>query len=96
MPKYAKIFMCGDHPFCKITTDNKNGKTLLVIKDSYANALIPLLTQDYETVIAVDPRNYYGKVTELVKEYEVDDCLIINYTFTTTFADIISLMNQIL
>ncbi len=96
MPKYAKIFMCGDHPFSKIVTDNKNGKTLLVIKDSYANALIPLLTQDYETVIAVDPRNYFGKVTDLVAEYNVDDCLIINYTFTTTFADIINLMTQIL
>lgn len=95
MPKYAKIFMCGDHPFAKITTDNKNGKTLLVIKDSYANALIPLLTQDYETVLVVDPRNYYGKVTELVAEYNVDDCLIESYIFTTTFADIIQLMNQI-
>ena len=95
MPAYAKLFMCGDHQFAKITSDNKNGKTLLVIKDSYANALIPLLTQNYETVIAIDPRNYYGKVTDLVKEYQVDDCLIINYTFTTTFADIVERMNVI-
>ncbi len=95
MPTYAKLFMCGDHQFAKITTDNKNGKTLLVVKDSYANALLPLLTQDYETVIAIDPRNYTGKVTELVEEYGVNDCLIINYTFTTTFPDIVERMNVI-
>ncbi len=91
MPKYG-IFMGGDHQFAEIKTNQKNGKTLLVMKDSYANTLLPFLTELYETVLVIDPRNYYGKVTDLVAEYDVDDVLIINYVFTTTFPDFIGKM----
>ncbi len=93
-PKY-NIFMGGDHQFAKLQTANKNGKTLLVVKDSYANALIPLLTADYETILVIDPRSYYGTVSQLIQEYNVDDCLFINYVFTTTFPDFISKMIEI-
>lgn len=87
-PKYS-VFMGGDHSLAVIDTNVENGKTVLVVKDSYANALLPLLTNNYQTVIAVDPRSYSGTVAELVSEYEVDDILIMNYVFTTTFYDFI-------
>ena len=90
------FFMCGDHPFAKITTQNQNGKTLLVIKDSYANALIPFLCENYETVLVIDPRNYSGTVSSLAEEYRIDDCLIIDYVFATTFSDFIGKLNEIL
>lgn len=93
-PKYS-LFMGGDHQFAKMHTKNTNGKTLLVIKDSYANALLPLLTEDYETILVIDPRNYYGKVTDLISEYNVDDCLFINYVFTTTFSDFVGKLNEV-
>lgn len=93
-PKYS-IFMGGDHSYLKIKTDVKNGKTVCVIKDSYGNALLPLLTNSYETVIAVDPRSYNGKVSELVVNENVNDLLILNYTFTTTFTDFIEKINEI-
>ena len=93
-PKYS-LFMGGDHQFAKMHTENTNGKTLLVIKDSYANALLPLLTEDYETILVIDPRNYYGKVTDLISEYNVDDCLFINYVFTTTFSDFVGKLNEV-
>lgn len=93
-PKY-NIFMGGDHSYLKVTTDIKNGKTVCVIKDSYGNAFLPLLTNSYETVIAVDPRSYNGKVSELVADENVDDLLILNYTFTTTFTDFIEKINEI-
>lgn len=87
-PKYS-VFMGGDHSLAVIDTNVKNGKTVIVIKDSYANALLPLLTNNYQTVIAVDPRSYTGTVTSLAEEYEADDILIMNYVFTTTFYDFI-------
>lgn len=93
-PKYS-VFMGGDHSYLKMTSDIKNGKTICVIKDSYGNALLPLLTNSYETVIAVDPRSYNGKVSELVKDENVDDLLILNYTFTTTFKDFIEKIVEI-
>ncbi|MBQ9915137.1 MAG: hypothetical protein IJO50_03225 [Clostridia bacterium] len=93
-PKYG-IFMGGDHQFAEITTENKNGKTLLVMKDSYANTLLPFLVEQYETVLVIDPRNYFGTVTALTEEYDIDDFLIVNYVFTTTFNDFIDKMNAV-
>ncbi len=93
-PKYG-IFMGGDHQFAEITTENKNGKTLLVMKDSYANTLLPFLVEQYETVLVIDPRNYFGTVSALTEEYDIDDFLIVNYVFTTTFGDFIDKMNAV-
>ena len=82
--------------FAEINTDNKNGKTLLVIKDSYANALIPLLTRDYERILVIDPRSTYVSVSELKTRYDITDCMIVNYVFTTTFSDFVQSMNDVL
>ncbi|MBQ2696001.1 MAG: hypothetical protein IJF61_01725 [Clostridia bacterium] len=90
-PKYG-IFMGGDHQFAEINTENKNGKTLLVMKDSYANTLLPFLVEQYETVLVIDPRNFYSTVTALTEEYDIDDMLFVNYVFTTTFTDFIDRM----
>ena len=92
--RYA-VFMGGDHPFAKITTANKNGKCALIIKDSYANALIPLLTSHYETLLVIDPRSYYASVTELFSEYEIDDLFVINYTVATILPSFIESLEKI-
>ena len=83
------IFMGGDHSFSRVTTDVNNGKTALVIKDSYANALLPFLTAHYETVLVIDPRDYYGTVADVVSEYDVDDVIVVNYALSTTFSSIV-------
>lgn len=94
-PTYG-IFMDGDHAFAEINTNIKNGEVALVIKDSYANTVIPLLTNNYEKILVVDPRSYYATVTELVDEYDVDDVIIINYVLSTTFTDFINNIAKIL
>lgn len=85
-PKYS-LFIGGDHAFAEIDTNNKNGKTALVIKDSYANAVLPLMTNNYEKIIVIDPRSYFADLTTLSEEYEIDDVFVINYVFTSTFSD---------
>lgn len=93
-PTYS-LFMGGDHPFARIETNNKNGKTALVIKDSYANAVLPILTENYETILVIDPRSYYGNLDDLKSEYEIDDCIVINYVFTSTFSDYVDNLERI-
>ncbi len=95
-PALYSIFMGGDHAFARIETNNKNGKTLLVIKDSYANALLPLLTENYEEILVIDPRSYYGKIDLLKAAYDIDELLVVNYVFSTTFTDYIGAINKIL
>ncbi len=82
-PNYG-IFMGSDHPIATVKTKIKNGKTLLVIKDSYANALLPFLTNHFENLVIVDPRSYFGTIDDLTSEYNITDMIVINYCLSTT------------
>lgn len=74
-------FIGGDQPLEKIVTGNKNGKKILVIKESYGNALVPFLCDNYEEVYVVDPRKTNFNLASFVKNQSIDEVLMINYTF---------------
>jgi hypothetical protein len=65
-------FMDDNHALIKIDTDYNTGKTLFVVKDSYANSFVPLLMPHYETIYVVDPRYYNGALFKLMEECEPD------------------------
>ena len=67
------FFLDDNHGFVEIQTEYKNGKTLFLIKDSYANCLIPLLTTHYETIYVVDLRYFNGKLFDFMETYEPED-----------------------
>ena len=75
---YAGMVLCGDQPLTVITTDNKNGKTLLVFKESYGNAFVPYMIDYYERIVVVDIREDVGSVSGIISQYGVTDTLIIN------------------
>lgn len=75
---YAGMFLCGDQPLTVITTNNKNGKTLLVFKESYGNAFVPYMIDYYERIVVVDIREDVGSVSGIISQYGVTDTLIIN------------------
>ena len=76
--EYAAMFLCGDQPLTVITTDNKNGKTLLVFKESYGNAFVPYMIDYYERIVVVDIREEVGSVADIIVQYGVTDALILN------------------
>lgn len=92
--KASYLFFFGsDHPIVEMTNeDNADGKTLIVLKDSYSNALAPWLIKSYYKVILVDPRIYKGDFQNILDIYSPDEVLIANYIFTTNFADYCSLL----
>ena len=67
--KYAAM-LHGNHALVELTNASAPERSLLVIKDSYANALLPLLAQHYRRIIAVDPRYFAGNIVDLVNTYE--------------------------
>ncbi|MCI8404817.1 MAG: hypothetical protein HFE49_07950 [Clostridia bacterium] len=82
------FFFGSDHPVVEMTNaDNPDGKTLIILKESYCNALAPWLIKNYRSVILVDPRIYRGRLDTLINEFTPDEMLIINYIFTTNFSD---------
>ncbi|MGN0107763.1 MAG: DHHW family protein [Hominilimicola sp.] len=89
------FFFGSDHPIVEMTNnDNPDGKTLVVLKESYSNVLAPWLIQSYHKVILVDPRIYTGKFQEVIDEYSPDDVFIVNYIFTTNFPDYCNMMKN--
>ncbi len=83
--KYA-MFLDGNHAQVKISTPSAVGGTLMIIKDSYANCLIPFIAPHYKTVIVIDPRYYYGNLEQLIAAEEVDELLYV-YNANTFFGD---------
>ncbi|MBQ6876838.1 MAG: hypothetical protein IJO22_00360 [Oscillospiraceae bacterium] len=75
---YAGMFINGDNPLTVITTENKNGKTLMIFKESYGNAFVPYMIDYFERVVVVDIRENSKGVGALIEEYGVTDALIIN------------------
>jgi len=73
--KYS-VFLGGNHGRLDIDTGH-GGPTLLVIKDSFANCLVPLLTGDYAHIIMIDLRYYEGRIGSLVTEQHVDAIAVV-------------------
>lgn len=82
------LFFGGDNPLMEITNNtNSEGKSIIVIKDSYANAFLPWLVASYNKVVVIDPRSFGGSIVEEVTRYNADEVLVLNYVFSTTFSD---------
>ena len=60
--KYS-VFLSGNHGHIEISAGDEKPR-LLVIKDSFANALIPFLAKHFELCV-VDPRYFSGDLTAL-------------------------------
>ena len=91
---YTFFFGC-DHPVVEMTNKNKpDGKTLVVIKESYANALTPWLIESYRKVIMIDPRIYKADFSKIIDKYSPDEVLITNYIFSTNFKDYCELLSN--
>ena len=73
-----KVFFGGNYGQVTIRGGAENGKTLLVVKDSFANSLVPFLTADYENIIMLDLRYYMGSIQQLMESENVTDLLFVN------------------
>ena len=82
-------FLDNNHPLIEITNNNlKNGKELLVLKDSFANSIIPFLVEHYEKVHVIDPRFYKDDIIEYVKEHKNLKDVLILYNMNTIDTDL--------
>lgn len=75
--KYA-YFFGGNYGLVDIKNNSPTASgTLLVIKDSFANAFVPFLTDEYKHILMVDLRYYSGNVSELSRKNEVSEILVL-------------------
>ena len=79
--KYG-YFLGGNDPIIDITTSIDNGRTLLMVKDSYAHCMIPLLVNHYERIILIDLRHFNAGVETYIgmlesSGTEIDDIVVL-------------------
>ena len=72
-----QAFIAGDNPYTVINVpDNPQNLSILVIKDSYGNALVPFLTEHYGNIIVIDPRYCDINIYDHFKDYGLTDILV--------------------
>jgi len=71
-----QVFFGGNHGRVDITGGKGKG-TLLVLKDSFANSMIPFMVDDYEKIVMIDLRFYAGSVQSLMNAEQFDEMLVL-------------------
>jgi hypothetical protein len=71
-----QLFFGGNHGITEITGGSGTG-TLLVLKDSFANCMVPFLTAHYQRILMIDLRYYAGSVNALLEAESIDDVLVL-------------------
>lgn len=74
----------GDEQITHVSTDCKNGRTLVIFKDSYGNALLPVLTSSFENIYLCDIRYFDINAVSFVQQVEATDLLFAMNTFSAT------------
>ena len=83
--KYS-YYLSNNSSIIEIETNIDNNETLLIIKDSYANSIIPFLVNHYKNIIIIDPRYYKSSIIDYVKENNIKNILFL-YNMNTIDTD---------
>ena len=83
--QYA-VFFGGNWAKVTIDTGANTGRKLLLVKDSFANAFVPFLTEEYDTITMLDLRYFAESVPELMAEEGITDVLVL-YEMSNFAAD---------
>lgn len=70
------VFLGGNYPELHIRAKNHDRPSLLLIKDSFANSLVPFLARHFD-IDLIDPRYFKGDIYSLVKESNYEKILIL-------------------
>ena len=80
-------FIHGDSSlFIEYNDTNKNGKKIAVVKESYGNAFVPYLTNNYEEVHIIDFRYFTQNIKEYMQENGITEILFLNNTMSANAA----------
>ena len=74
--KYA-VFLGGNYGLVTIEGVCDNGRTLVMIKDSFAHSMVPFLANHYETIYMVDLRYFNVGITNFIESVEATDIMLL-------------------
>lgn len=84
--KYS-LFLNNINSFVEIINNDINeDRSLVIVKDSYANSMLPFLVNHYSKIYVFDPRSYKKSISEFVNDNNIDDVLML-YNVNTIDSD---------
>lgn len=81
-----EVFAGGNYGKIVIDTTSSSKDTLLIIKDSYANCMLPMFTPLFSKIIVVDPRYTEEKISAITEENTFSHILFL-YNLDTLLED---------
>ncbi len=77
-------FMGGDQCLVKVETSTKNGRKLVIMKDSYGNAVPAFLFGSFEEVHIIDFRYFTKNIVDYVRDNGITDMLFVHNIFNVS------------
>lgn len=80
--QYA-VFLDGNHGLTRIKNtseyekEERKGKKLLIVKDSYAHSFVPFAVNHFEETLMVDLRYFNAKVDDFARQEGITDMLVL-------------------
>ena len=68
--------MGGDSKITQVRTSTKNGRRVLIVKDSFGNAIPGYLFYSFEEIHVVDLRYFTRNIVKYVKQNEITDFVL--------------------
>ena len=91
-------FMGSDTRITHVQTSTHNGRRLLILKDSFGNALPGYLFYSFEDIFVVDSRYFTKNMLDYVNENQITDILFANNIFKAysshTYSNYVRFLNQ--
>ncbi len=93
---WYSTFLRGDSYSLKaVSNDCKNGRKLLIVKDSYGNALAPYMLEGFEEIYIVDARKYEVNLNETIENFGITDVLFAQCTFSAVGGDYLNNLKEL-
>jgi len=89
-------FMGGDSKITQVTTPTKNGRKLVILKDSFGNALPQFLFGSFEEIHVIDFRYFTDNIKDYCAEYGITDVLFADNIFNSTTSSLTKHLNAFL
>ncbi|MCR5599738.1 MAG: hypothetical protein K6G33_03210 [Ruminococcus sp.] len=92
---YYMIFG-SDERIVHVNTECRNGRTLVIFKDSYGNALLPVLTSSFENIYLCDIRYFELNAIDFINRVGATDLLFTMCSFSAVGGNRTSIYNNLI
>ncbi|MBG9794307.1 preprotein translocase [Paenibacillus dendritiformis] len=90
---HYQVFFNGNHAWTTIETGAGTGRSIVIFKDSYANAFVPLLAQHYSSIHMIDLRFFHESADDYLSRHRFDHILFLYGVKTVAEEDVFKWLN---